>query len=139
MNIIVCIDKNNGMLFNHRRQSMDKIVRQHILMDGRDSVLWMNDYTASQFEKPLPDFVHVDNDFLDKAGTDDYVFVENSAIIPYNDKIKDIIIYNWNRIYPADMHLDIDLNNSSRKLVSEETFPGNSHDEILKQIYKYTI
>lgn len=139
MNIIVCIDKNNGMLFNHRRLSMDRIVRQHILMDSRDSVLWMNDYTASQFEKPLPDFIHVDNDFLNKADTDDYVFVENSAIVPYNDKINDIIVYNWNRVYPADIYLDIDLSNSSRKLVYEESFPGNSHDEIIKRIYKYTI
>ncbi len=30
MNVIVCLDDNNGMMFNKRRQSQDKILRDSI-------------------------------------------------------------------------------------------------------------
>ena len=31
MILIVCIDDNKGMMFNHRRQSQDGVLRRHIL------------------------------------------------------------------------------------------------------------
>ena len=31
MTLIVCVDDNMGMLFNHRRQSKDVVVRERIL------------------------------------------------------------------------------------------------------------
>ncbi len=36
MILIVCVDDNKGMMFNHRRQSQDRVLRRHILdMSGR--------------------------------------------------------------------------------------------------------
>ena len=31
MKIIVCVDNQNGMMFNHRRQSQDRVLRKRIL------------------------------------------------------------------------------------------------------------
>ena len=49
MNVIVCIDDAGGMLFNGRRQSKDKILRQQARELAQGQPLWMNGYTASQF------------------------------------------------------------------------------------------
>ena len=31
MKIIVCVDNQNGMMFNHRRQSQDRVLRKRIM------------------------------------------------------------------------------------------------------------
>ena len=44
MKIIICLDDDNGMMFNNRRQSRDeKVVKDIIEMTDGHS-LWMNDY-----------------------------------------------------------------------------------------------
>lgn len=45
MIIIVCADNNNGMMFNNRRQSQDRTLRDHILQLIGTSKLWMNEYS----------------------------------------------------------------------------------------------
>ena len=49
MHIIVCLDDQNGMAFNHRRQSRDRVVTEDIciLADGRP--LWMNKNSVALF------------------------------------------------------------------------------------------
>ena len=76
MNVIVCLDDKNGMLFNKRRQSQDKI--------------------------------------------------------------NTLIIYKWNRIYPADLHFDINVNDVSWELIDSEEFNGSSHEKITREIYRRT-
>ena len=51
MILIVCVDDNKGMMFNHRRQSQDRVLRRHILDRVGDAKLWMNGYSAKMFEK----------------------------------------------------------------------------------------
>ena len=41
MNLIICIDINNGMMFNNRRQSRDKMLIKHILNLIGDKRLWI--------------------------------------------------------------------------------------------------
>ena len=45
---VVCVDDRNGMLFHHRRQSQDRLLREDLLSrcPGR---LWMNAYSAKLF------------------------------------------------------------------------------------------
>lgn len=137
MKIIVCLDDKNGMLFNRRRQSRDSALRQHILNMCADGVLWMNRYSAAQFsgEDAGKDII-VAEDFLDKAGPQDYCFVENMDISAYASCVEQVIVYRWNRVYPRDMTFPEKLFSSRWKLVSREDFPGNSHEKITWEVYE---
>ena len=46
---IAIVDNSMGMLFNHRRQSRDRVLVQRILEITRGHALWMNAYTAAAF------------------------------------------------------------------------------------------
>ncbi len=130
MNIIVCVDKDNGILFNNRRLSKDKIVSEKILEITASSKLLMNEYTKSLFENS--ENIIVDNDFLQNANSGDFCFIENSDINEY-DKIEQVYIFNWNRKYPADRFFNFNLSNF--KKVNTENFAGNSHEKITLEIY----
>ncbi len=43
---IVCLDDENGMLFNGRRQSRDRVVTERIALLAAGKKLWMNGYSA---------------------------------------------------------------------------------------------
>lgn len=134
MNVIICIDINSGVLFNHRRQSKDCVVRQHIKRITNTHNLWMNQYTYKQFlDMDIPQ-INIAENFLELAGSGDYCFVENVDISPYISKIDRIILFKWNRIYPSDTFLSLDL--SEWTLENTEDFVGHSHDKITKEIYR---
>lgn len=134
MIIIVAVDDNNGMMFNKRRQSQDRILREKIIKMAKDSRLWMNSYTYKQFND-IPGQITVDDDFLSKASVGEYCFVENAAIAPYEKQIEKIILFKWNRKYPSDFRFDIDLSSQSWKLSETEDFVGSSHEKITKETY----
>ena len=43
MKLIICVDDNNGMMFNRRRQSKDREVRHDILAYTMPERIWMNE------------------------------------------------------------------------------------------------
>ncbi len=146
MKIIVCVDNNNGMMFNHRRQSQDKVLRKRILelTDGHE--LWMNSYSKKQFLQDIEsnisnaqaengnvDEIHADEDFLEKAGTGEYCFVEDEDVSAYGSRIEEVILCHWNRDYPADMYLRLDL--SGYRLVETREYKGFSHEKITEERY----
>ena len=133
MTIIACVDDNWGIMFNQRRQSQDKILRNHILKEIKENTLWMNRYSAKMFEKHPK--ICISEDFLNKAAPDDYCFVENCSVIPYAQKINQVIVYKWNRKYPADQYFDIPLSEDGWRLISSEDFEGSSHEKITKEVY----
>lgn len=131
MIVIVAIDDNGGMMFHQRRQSQDVVLRQRILEVSRGCKLWMNAYTAKQFEDTTQ--VCVSDSFLEEAGEGDFCFVENIPIAPYGERVERLLIYKWNRTYPHDTQLDIDLGDWS--LLSSVKFAGKSHAEITEEVY----
>lgn len=131
MNIIVCIDNKNGMMFNKKRQSRDRKLIEDIINSIKFKIC-MNKYSSGLFLKYL-DQIIIDENFLTKY-QDYYCFVENDSLKDFENKINTIIIYKWNRDYPADLYLNIDLNNYD--LIKAEEFPGYSHEKITKEIYK---
>ena len=133
MILIVCIDKNNGMAFNNRRQSQDLKLRERILTITKGSTLLMNNYSMELFGEHSQ--IRADEHFLDNAIKDDYCFAENIDITPYEDKINKIILYKWNRAYPSDLKFGISLS-GSWELVKTEDFQGNSHENITEEIYE---
>lgn len=136
MKVIVCIDDKKGMMFNNRRQSQDSAVRKDILETVENKKIWMNPYSAKQFLQLETENLSmiVDEDFIEKAGGD-YCFVENISLKPYIKKIEEIIIYHWNRQYPADFYFDIDVEESDWEVISQKELVGTSHENIQKEIY----
>lgn len=62
-------------------------------------------------------------------------FVENIPLKPYEDRLGVMIVYYWNRTYPADTYLDINLN-LDWEITETKEFGGNSHEKITRKIYK---
>ena len=131
MNVIVCVDKNNGMMFMGKRQSQDKVLRDKIFEISNGAKLLMNTYSAKQFDNN--EKIIVDEDFLNSAGQGDFCFVENKNIICEN--VESFYIFNWNRKYPGDLFFSVDLKAEGFKKIKKEEFQGNSHDKITLEIY----
>ena len=133
MKLIVCLDNAGRMLFNGRRQSKDRALRQRVLQLACQSKLWMNGYSAKQFDEPAA--IAVDESFLDKAQESDYCFVENTDISAYALQVCEVIVYRWNRDYPGDVRFPAELFADRWELISREEFPGASHDSITEEVY----
>lgn len=131
MNIILCIDKNSGMMFMGKRQSQDKVLREKILEMTNGSRLLMSSYSAKQFENT--EKIIVDDDFLNNANQGDFCFVEDKELTAEN--VENFYVFNWNRKYPADLFFSVDLKAEGFKKIKKEEFQGNSHDKITLEIY----
>jgi len=132
MKIILCVDDNNGMMFNNRRQSQDSLLRQKIAEICKDSPVYMNSYSAKQFQDECN--LIVNDNFLELADDDDFCFVENVAVNP--SKIKKIYLFKWNRKYPADFYFDIKPKEIGLMLTKKEEFEGSSHKKITLEVYE---
>jgi hypothetical protein len=132
MRICLCIDKKNGMMFFGKRQSQDRIQREKMLALVGENNLFMSSYSKSLFENSSN--IIVDENFLNKAGVSDYCFVEDKEIDL--STCSTIVLYKWNRLYPADKFFDYDLKKMGYKLISKLDFVGSSHEKITEEIYE---
>lgn len=163
MNVIVCLDERQGMMFNKRRQSQDRAVRERILHLCEGSVLWMKAYSYKLYEslqvkqieadtensqedcrkdsqireecKPVK--IEVEEEFLQKAECGDFCLVEDVSLKPYESQIEKVIVFCWNKKYPADFYLDLNLDSGEWELESETKFAGISHSEITEKVYRH--
>ncbi len=136
MTIIAAVDDQNGMMFNNRRQSRDRTVLDRIAWLAAGHWLWMNEYSAKLFahrDDPLP--IQIDRRFLTLARRGELCFVEDESLLPYKSKIEQVILFRWNKTYPADTFFELDL--SASTLISQEDFPGYSHEKITMEVYDY--
>ena len=131
MIIDVCIDDRGGMLFNRRRQSQDRLLRQDLLRETAGRPLWMNAYTAGQFDH-IPENIRVAEDFPARAGEGEFCFFENVNPAPWLEKAEKIILYHWNRHYPADRWFPQPL--PGWTVQRTEDFAGASHESITKEV-----
>ncbi len=127
MKLIVCLDDNNGMMFNKRRQSRDRVLVENVLELCKGESLYTNEYSAKLFPENSVEIV----DNPDEMG-DGYCFVENFTVNEEN--VDEIIVYKWNRVYPADTYFNIDL---TKWILTESVdFEGSSHEKITREIYR---
>jgi len=133
--IIVCVDDNNGMLFHNRRQSRDSVLYKHIIEMTKGKKLFMNDYSAKLFSDEQKEHIIVQSDFLEIASENDYCFVENTELSNYQNNIQEIVLYRWNRVYPADTYFQFPLDKNKWKLQKTTDIKGNSHDVITEEVY----
>lgn len=132
MILIACMDDNRGMMFNRRRQSRDRIVCEDILAHTDGHILRMNSYSAKLFSDAPEGRILVDEEFLSLAQEGEFCFVE--SLLPPSDHIEAMILYRWNRDYPADVYFDLPLN-EGWNLTETVEFAGSSHPIITKEVY----
>ena len=128
MILAVCVDDRMGLSFGGRRLSKDAAVRQRLLeLSGGN--LRMSAYSARQFEET----VYGGADYLSGAAAGDWCFAENTDFEGFADSIEKIVLFRWNRHYPADVHFEFP---GKWALVSGEDFPGTSHERITMEVYE---
>lgn len=136
MHVMLCLDDKDGMLFHQRRQSQDRVLRRYMLDLCGTHGLWLNAYSAGQFAEQERARLRIDERFLSLAGEGDYCFVEDRQIEPFLGKIETVILFRWNRIYPADRYFDRLLLTCGWNLRGTEDFSGFSHAKITKEVYE---
>ena len=80
MNIIICLDDKNGMMFNKRRQSQDKILRADIKELVKNNILYMNNYSYKLYKDIDDGNIQVCEDFLEQCNSNDFCLVENETL-----------------------------------------------------------
>lgn len=136
MRCIVCVDDRMGMMFCGRRQSRDRILTERVLDQCRGRLL-IDPYSLPLFQEEAlrrKIFLYAGEDFLEKAGEKDSCFVENRDLSEYENRISELTVYCWNRAYPADLHMNLDLD--QWKCISIYEFEGFSHEKITEEKYR---
>ena len=134
MRAAVCVDDRGGMMFGGRRQSRDRILLADMAKEAGAPIM-AAPYSAALLVGAAIPFTVAD-DLPASAGTDDFCFFEDRSPSPWIDRITELVIYRWNRVYPADMTLDLDPAAAGLTLVRTDEFAGSSHDRITKEVYR---
>ena len=133
MNLILCLDDHNGISFGGKRQSRDRVICEKILAISNGQPLWMSACSAELFLNR--ENIVVQDDFLQLAKAGDFCFAEQ-GICHIPDRVSRIILFKWNRDYPADRYFFYDMSANNFCLTSIESFSGHSHDEITMEVYE---
>lgn len=127
MILAICVDDKLGIRFGGRRQSKDRALRQR-LMELSGGSLRMSEYSARQFEQDI----YSGNDYLSGAQPGDWCFAEDNEFEGFADSIEKIVLFRWNRVYPADEHFRFP---GKWELEHAEDFPGSSHERLTMEVY----
>lgn len=131
---VLCIDDRNGLMFGKRRQSRDRHLLEDVQSLCGEGRLLMNEYSSRlflQYGFPCPTAMP---DFLDQAESGDICFVEGDSLLPFWDRLEKLILYRWNRVYPADLYFDPAILHDWTLSETKE-FPGTSHKIITREVY----
>lgn len=138
MTLIVTVDDGFGLAFGAKRQSRDReLVRDAVGLASGRKIL------AREYSRLIFDEAGIKSDavaFCDEptkaAKKDDLVLLELAVKKSELDLAEQIIIYAWNRRYPATAKLDMGYIEANFKLKDEYEFVGNSHEKITRRTYK---
>lgn len=131
MTVYVCLDDRNGMLFNKRRQSRDAAVLADIRA-GIPGELTIDPFSEKLIQGAQIPYVLAPED-LALLPEEAHFFIENR--VDAVSAASAVVIYRWNRHYPADTHWEIDLTACGFSLKETSEFPGKSHEKITKEVY----
>ncbi|OUQ23504.1 hypothetical protein B5E80_09440 [Flavonifractor sp. An135] len=131
---VVCVDDRNGTAFHDRPQSRDAALRADLLDTVGEKRLWMDGAARRQFTEESPNLA-VAEDFPEKAGPGEYCFGGAAPVLPWLERVEAMVVYRWNRTYPADRYLDFDPAKCGWKLVEQREFPGRSHPKLTKEVF----
>ena len=126
--VAVCLDDRGGMMLFGRRQSRDRVLIGE-LCESADVTIYTNRFSEMLFAGH-EDRIAVSDNPLDECPDGGIAFIENLPLLPHIDRISRLISYKWNRLYPSDVKIDIDL--SAFGVIGRKDFVGSSHDKITK-------
>lgn len=128
MTLYICLDDRNGLQFNKRRQSRDSAVLEDIRSRITGNLL-IDPFSEKLIREGSIPYV------LPPETAEDF-FAENVPSHELLEKTGKIVIYRWNRHYPADVRWEPDL--AAMGFVERETaeFPGTSHEKITREVYE---
>ena len=132
--VAITVDDRMGIAFNKRRQSRDRLLIAD-LCENTDGVIYVSPYSAPLFEEYSKRVAVLDSPLAD-CPIDSTCFVEMTELKDHIDDISALTVYRWNRHYPSDKKLDIDIESCGFTLSHSYEFVGKSHDKITKEIYK---
>ena len=127
MTLYICLDDRNGLRFNKRRQSRDAAV----LADIRSRIT--GPLLIDAFSEKLIREAEIPYALMPETGED--LFLEDVPPEEILENCKEVVIYRWNRHYPADTRWDPDLEERGFALTETVDFPGKSHENITREVY----
>ena len=128
MTIYLCLDDKNGMLFNGRRQTRDGVVLADICSMAGGAVA-IDPFSERLMKRNSIPYV------LAGQEAADHYFVEDRCPTEQLVHASAVVLYRWNRHYPADTFFDLDLTALGFSLREVTEFPGSSHELITKEVY----
>ena len=128
MQIAVCVDDALGRTFNGRRQTKDRVVAADLIQEAQGRL-----FITPFSQKWLGDSPGVT--LWDGEDPSHLLFLEAEPLAPYAQHITRLVIYRWNRHYPADTYLDLDPQALGLTLHSTQELTGFSHPVITKEIW----
>lgn len=134
MVLFACVDENYGMQFNNRRQSRDRVVIEKMIELSADRRIWA-DPCSVDLLAAFPQTI-IDKDFIQKSTNDDCCFVESIELSQYLKRFDEVVLFQWNRRYPADLLFPIVQLECDYQLIRTMDFEGNSHKCITMKVYK---
>ncbi len=129
MTVAVCLDDRNGRLFAGRRQSRDRFVAEDLIKEGGGK-LCILPFSQKLFEGK--EGVKL----CENVGEEGVYFLEDLPLKPLASRLERLIVYRWNRLYPADTVLDLSPEEAGLRLISREEFAGYAHERITKEVYE---
>ncbi len=135
MILIACVDDKMGMTFNGRRQSRDRMVCEDMVTMCQGRPLYIEECSRKLFQDIQSSDIRVTDAACPALYEDGYVFAERPEVIEAGiSAAPRIILYRWNRKYPADQYFPVDLKEWT--LISSEEFAGKSHEKITKEVWE---
>ena len=127
MNLYICLDDRNGLLFNKRRQSRDSAVLEDIRsqLTGKLLIEPFSEKLIREAEIPY---------VLPPETAEDF-FAENVPSEEVLETVRKLVIYRWNRHYPSDIRWEPDLKAMGFAPPETAEFPGTSHEKITREVY----
>ena len=122
--------------------------REFVLILRRDLKSDMSEGTLRQLEKGICDHgLHVrladEQDvkrllavYYQHDITTDFFQDVDAALAPVEKRIEKLIIFKWNRTYPADRYFDLKLYEGTWHLALSSDFAGYSHERITMEVFE---
>ena len=128
MTLYICLDDRNGLQFNKRRQSRDSAVLEDIRSQCSGKLL------IDPFSEKLIQEAGIPYALAPEKAAD--FFAENVPSEEILEQTGKLVIYRWNRHYPADIRWEPDLAAMGFVLKETAEFPGTSHEKITREVYE---
>ena len=135
MTVIICLDDYNGMAFNKRRQSRDSCVTEDLKAEFSSDGIKISPYSEKLFSAVDVKYTVCEDLASERDGV---LFVETFDPSICSDHIHRLVIYRWNRHYPADLFCTLEPSRAEWKQVSVKEFCGTSHELITREIFEKT-